>query len=298
MTGQLEDFLTYISAQRRYSKYTSRNYKNAIELWLGFLEERGIGVGGATRRDARKYVMWLSGKFDAATVRNKISAVRSFYKFLMKTYDAQSDPFSGVKLPKRKLDLPVFLTQNQVPRLLEAPWEDERNNEQDEITTVRDALCLELLYGAGLRISELCALKWGDIDFSRNAANILGKGNKRRFCPFGPNAGALLRRWRDEFALAKGDGDFVLYTPRKKPMYPRYIQRELSKYLAQTHLPSDITPHKLRHSFATHLVNAGVDLRALQEMLGHSSLSTTQIYTHLNMRKLVAEHNATHPRAR
>ncbi|MBO5254785.1 MAG: tyrosine-type recombinase/integrase, partial [Opitutales bacterium] len=165
------------------------------------------------------------------------------------------------------------------------------------ISIHRDALCLELLYGAGLRISELCQLKWKDIDFVRNAAIVVGKGNKTRFCPFGEVAGKLLQKWRKEYALSTDNDAYILHTSQKKPMYPRYVQRALAKYLIQSGLPSNITPHKLRHSFATHLVNEGVDLRVLQEMLGHASLSTTQIYTHLNTKKLVAEHKAAHPRA-
>ena len=296
MTDALNEFILRLQTQKRYSKYTVRNYKKSIEQWFEFLEENGFDNPAlATRRTAKRYVAELSNALETTTLRNKISAIRSFYKFLIQTNSADSDPFSTVKLPKMKRSLPVFLTETQTPQLLQAPWE---NQKQSELSTLRNALALELLYGAGLRISELCALKWKDIDFSKNVATILGKGNKTRFCPFGENAGHLLRQWKERFALSKEQEAFILHTPQNKQMYPRFIQRELEKLLAVCALPTNITPHKLRHSFATHLVNEGIDLRALQEMLGHSSLSTTQIYTHLNTRKLVAEHRAAHPRAR
>lgn len=298
MEKLLDEFILRLKTQKRYSQYTVRNYAKAVGEWFAFLRDNGQETcGGVSRRFAKRYVIELAERDMPATVRNKISAVRSFYKFLMQTNDAEADPFSGVKLPKPKKDLPVFLTETQTPRLLQAPWNDEREQKQTELSSARDALCLELLYGAGLRISELCALKWRDIDWLRNAATVVGKGNKTRFCPFGDAAGSLLKLWRDKFAISREPDAPILHTPQKKPMYPRFVQRALAKYLAETGLPSNITPHKLRHSFATHLVNGGIDLRALQEMLGHSSLSTTQIYTHLNTKKLVAEHRAAHPRS-
>ncbi len=292
----LDEFISRLRTQKRYSKYTIRNYKKSVEEWFEFLEEYGFDTPSqANRKTAKRYVAELSNAMETTTLRNKISAIRSFYKYLIQTNSAESDPFSTVKLPKMKKSLPVFLTETQTPELLQAPWESENPNEE---ATLRDALCFELLYGAGLRVSELCALKWKDIDFSQNAATVLGKGNKTRFCPFGENAGNLLREWKNRFALSTENDAFILHTPQKKQMYPRFIQRALKQYLGYSSLPSNITPHKLRHSFATHLVNEGVDLRALQEMLGHASLSTTQIYTHLNTKKLVAEHRAAHPRAR
>ncbi|MBE6412982.1 MAG: tyrosine recombinase XerC [Verrucomicrobiaceae bacterium] len=298
MTLLLNEFIELLKSQKRYSQYTVRNYKKAVEEWFAFINENGFESPIQTnRRLAKRYVAQLSNSLKTTTLRNKISAIRTFYKFLIQKQHTDSDPFSTVRLPKMKQDLPVFLTENQTPQLLQAPW-DEQPDEQHLLQTLRDALCLELLYGAGLRISELCSLKWKNIDFSRNAATVVGKGNKTRFCPFGENAGNLLRQWKSQFALSTDNDAFILHTPQNKPMYPRFVQRALAKYLSSTNLPSNITPHKLRHSFATHLVNEGVDLRALQEMLGHASLSTTQIYTHLNTKKLVAEHRAAHPRTR
>ncbi len=297
---QLDEFLFRISRQRRYSKYTVRNYREAVFDWITWIRASEMSGGDFLRADkktARAYVVELGMKYSHSTIHNRVSAIRSFYKYLIQAQTVDADPFSLVRLPKMKKDLPVFLSESAMPPLLSAPREDENSGGLEKIDAVRDALCLELLYGAGLRVSELCNLKWGDIDFAANSAKILGKGSKIRFCPFGEKAGEVLRLWRNEFAVSTDKDDYAITLKDGKPLYPRYVQRMLKKYLAETGLPSNITPHKLRHSFATHLVNGGIDLRSLQEMLGHASLSTTQIYTHLSTRKLVEEHRLNHPRA-
>lgn len=297
---ELDEFVFMISNQRRYSKYTVRNYREAVADWISWLAETDYAGGDfrmADKKTARAYVAKLGMEYSRATIHNRISAIRSFYKYLIRSQSAEADPFSLVRLPKKEKGLPVFLSESAMPSLLSAPRVDEADGRESKEEAVRDALCLELLYGAGLRVSELCNLKWGDVDFSTNSARILGKGSKVRFCPFGEKAGEVLRLWRSEFAKSMERDAPAITLESGKPLYPRYVQRMIKKYLAETMLPSDITPHKLRHSFATHLVNAGIDLRSLQEMLGHASLSTTQIYTHLGTRKLVEEHRLNHPRA-
>lgn len=299
--ADLEAFMFRIGQQRRYSKYTLRNYEHALKEWLWWVSQNEFLNGDylkADKRAAKNYIVELASKYSRATLHNKISAIRSFYKFLIQTQTCEGDPFSLVKLPKMKKDLPVFLSEDQVPGLLQMPWILARDGKISEMHAVRDALCMELIYGAGLRISELCSLTWGEIDMSQNAARVTGKGNKTRFCPFGKNAGDLLRKWRDKFAADKSPDSAVLVPVGEHAVYPRLVQRNMKKYLMLAGLPSNITPHKLRHSFATHLVNGGIDLRSLQEMLGHSSLSTTQIYTHLSTKHLVEEHRKAHPRAK
>ncbi len=294
-----EAFMFRIGEQRRYSKYTIRNYGKSIEEWFVWLNTDGGGISylEADKKKARNYVAYLSLKCSHSTIRNKVSAVRSFYKFLMQCGDVEGDPFSTVRLPKLSRELPVFLSEGRTPTLLETPWLLLRDGKISPEKAHRDSICIELLYGAGLRVSELCALKWGDVDMSTGVARVLGKGAKFRFCPVGNVAVELLRKWRADFVPSASASDFILRSERGLPLYPRYVQRELKNYLMIAGLPVNITPHKLRHTFATHLVNGGVDLRALQEMMGHASLSTTQIYTHLNTRKLVEEHRASHPRA-
>ncbi len=296
----LDEFVFMIDGQRRYSKNTVRNYTDSVHDWLAWIISAEMAGGDflkADKKTARSYVAELSAKYSHSSIHNKVSAIRSFYKYLIRTGATDSDPFSLVKLPKTEKGLPVFLPESSMPTLLSAPRFDGNNGLEPKEDAMRDALCIELLYGAGLRVSELCSLKWGDIDLSSNIAKVLGKGSKIRFCPFGEKAGELLKLWRADFAKSTDFHSTVLTLKNGKPVYPQYVRRMLKKYLAQTGLPSNITPHKLRHSFATHLVNGGVDLRALQEMLGHARLSTTQIYTHLNTSKLLEEYRNNHPRA-
>lgn len=298
---ELDNFIFRISQQRRYSQYTVRNYRQAIVDWIAWIKENNFAGGNfrnADKKIARYYIAHLSEKYSHSTIHNRVSAIRSFYKFLIQTQDADADPFSLVRLPKLKKDLPVFLTESAMPDLLSAPRTPTENDKSDPADLIRDALCIELLYGAGLRVSELCNMKWRDVEFATNTARILGKGSKVRFCPFGVKAGEVLRKWRDEFAFSNSADANVITLKNGNPIYPRYVQRMIKKYLVQAGLPTNITPHKLRHSFATHLVNNGIDLRSLQEMLGHASLSTTQIYTHLSTRKLIEEHRRNHPRAK
>ncbi len=295
----LDAFMYRIGEQRRYSKYTLRNYGESVSEWFSWLKSEGFGpYTKADKRAARNYVAFLSLKCAHSTIRNKVSALRSFYRFLAQCGEAVEDPFSTVRLPKLSRGLPVFLNRHQTPILLGAPWRMLSEGKIDALKAHRDAVCLELLYGAGLRVGELCSLKWEDVDLPGEVARISGKGGKTRFCPIGGVAAKLLEKWRGEFARPSSRSDYILHSGRGKPLYPRYVQKELKLYLAESGLPVNITPHKLRHTFATHLVNEGVDLRALQEMMGHASLSTTQIYTHLNTRQLVREHRLAHPRAR
>lgn len=300
---EVREFLLRISLQKRYSKYTNRNYAAALREWFKWLDEYLDGVSAERinvgRRTARAYVVELGSRHERSTLHNKISALRSFYKFLLETSQAEENPFSSLRLPKMKKNLPIYLNESQMPELLSAPAREMDGKKIDEKSALRDALCMELLYGAGFRVSELCALKWENIDFETNSARIIGKGNKERFCPFGKSAALLLKKWLSEHCSKNSaQSDYIFILKSGLPIYPRHIQRMLKKYLGSANLSQEITPHKIRHSFATHMVNAGVDLRSLQEMLGHVSLSTTQIYTHLTTRHLLSEYNKSHPRAR
>ncbi|MBO6103390.1 MAG: tyrosine-type recombinase/integrase [Opitutales bacterium] len=292
--AQIDSFLDFLSGQRRYSAYTARNYKKSVEdwvAWLGANEMFSSDIFNVDRVFAKNYAASLSSKLSRRTLHNKISALRSFHKFLAGIRPESKNPFESLPLPKMKKDLPVFLSQPQTPQLLSAPWRLLKEGKISKRDAVCDALCLEMLYGAGLRISELCSLKFENIDFSGATARVLGKGSKIRLCPFGESALEILKAWREQFRPAAGPKDFILTSRKGGKMYPRLVQRGIKKYLAMSGLPLDITPHKLRHTFATHLVDAGIDLRALQEMLGHSSLSTTQIYTHLGTAHLKREHS-------
>lgn len=291
---EFEAFMRRIGGQRRYSKYTLRNYSKAIADWYAWLDSNELfdsSIFDVPRPFAKNYVAHLAASLSRRSLHNRVSALRTFHRFLRETFGAKANPFASLPLPKMKRDLPVFLGEGRLAELLGAPWRMLECEKTGRFEAVRDALCLELLYGAGLRVSELCALRYADVDFHSASARILGKGSKVRVAPFGSKALELLKEWKAEFAPGAGREDFVLKTEKGARLYPRLVQRLLKKYLAEADLPSNITPHKLRHSFATHMVDGGADLRALQEMLGHSSLSTTQVYTHLGTGHLKREHS-------
>jgi integrase/recombinase XerC len=207
------------------------------------------------------------------------------------------DPLVGVPLPKLEKRLPQFLTEEQMKLLLNGPQRLLENESIAPHTAWRDRLAMELLYGGGLRVSELVALEYGAIDFESGVARVLGKGKKERLCPLGRVAMAVLVKFRDEFAKHTAPASPVLVNADGTPMTIRAVQLMLKRYLALAELPMDLTPHKLRHSYATHLLNAGADLRLVQELLGHSQLATTQVYTHVSMARLQQIYAKAHPRA-
>jgi len=202
-----------------------------------------------------------------------------------------------VPLPRLDKPLPKFLTEKQMTDLLTGPLRLLENQSLDAFTAWRDRLVMELLYGGGLRVSELVGLDYGQIDFENGVARVMGKGRKERLCPLGRVAMAVLVKWRDEFARDRTPESPVIVNRRHERLPVRQVQLLLKRYLALAGLPNDITPHKLRHSYATHLLNAGADLRLVQELLGHVNLATTQIYTHVSVAHLKKIYERAHPRA-
>jgi integrase/recombinase XerC len=206
------------------------------------------------------------------------------------------DPFLGVPLPKLQKRLPQFLTEEQMRALLGAPQRLLADGQLDAHTAWRDRLAMELLYGGGLRVSELAGLTHGAIELEDGVARVLGKGRKERLCPLGRVAIEVLRRFRAEFTPGAGRASPVLVNRDGRPTSVREVQLLLKRHLAAAGLPLDLTPHKLRHSYATHLLDAGADLRLVQELLGHAQLATTQVYTHVSMARLREIHAKAHPR--
>jgi integrase/recombinase XerC len=296
----LRPFLDYLAKERRYSAYTVRNYRQAFadfHQWLK-LTGRGDGnLGGLTARDIRDFVIEAQRRFGRRTLHNHVSGLRMFYRYWMREGKLSRNPFTGVPLPKMEKALPKFLTESQMLKLLGGPQKLLENEAIDAFTAARDRLVLELLYGGGLRVSELVALNYGAIDFGTGSARVLGKGRKERICPLGNVAMAALKGFRDHQAKFTGRDDPVLVTPRHRRLTVGAVQLLVKRYLALADLPMDITPHKLRHSYATHLLNGGADLRSVQELLGHASLTTTQIYTHTSVARLKEIHAKAHPRA-
>lgn len=296
----LDDFIKHLALERRVSDYTVRNYTAAVKNFVSWLEQSGKWKDefGAVRPIlVRSFLVEQGRRIARRTLHNHVSGLRAFYRYLRVQGVVDSNPFTGVTLPKLDKPLPKFMTEAQVTQLLNAPiilWKD---GQLGEFEAFRDCLILELLYGGGLRVSELCALKHGDIDPARGVARVFGKGRKERLCPLGPVATQCLKTFVKRFGLSAALEDFVICRRNGKPMQPRAVQKLLKTHLAAADLPLDMTPHKLRHSFATHMLDHGADLRAVQELLGHANLSTTQVYTHVSIARLKEAHKQAHPRA-
>jgi integrase/recombinase XerC len=293
-------FVAHLAGERRVSPYTLRNYTHAVERFFGWLQASGRWRGSLDRiesRELRDFLIESQHRVGRRTLHNHMSALRALFKYWMRHGRLERNPASGLVLPRLEKPLPKFMTERQVSLLLEMPTRLLDNEGTDPFLAWRDRLILELLYGAGLRVSELCALTYGQIDLDDGIARILGKGNKVRLCPLGKVATAVLRHWRTNFARDKERSSPVVVSVRHEPVTPRHVQLMLKKYLALAGLPMDLTPHKLRHSFATHLLDRGADLRLVQDLLGHESLATTQVYTHVGIARLQQIHRNAHPRA-
>lgn len=240
-----------------------------------------------------------------------MSGLRSFFRFMVREGLVKDNPFAGLQQPRPRRRLPKVLGREEVVRLLEAParLRDEARTKADDAPSrfadyaaLRDTAILELFYSTGMRIAELCGLTDARLDLLSGTALVRGKGKKERFCPIGRPAAAALQAaldardgWRAHLGGTKAPNLFV--NRFGGPLTPRSVERALKKYLAAAGLDAGLTPHVLRHSFATHLLDAGADLRSVQELLGHASLSTTQIYTHVSVERLKEEYGKAHPRA-
>ncbi len=315
--GRISQFCAFLKNERRLSNYTVRNYKAAIEDFAAWAKKNCEFSGDfskITRRNVRDFVIerqstgTISQKKSKAknragtplsrrTIHNHVSALRSFYKFLRLKKVVPASPFTGIALPKLPKSLPKFLTEAQALELLKMPKLALDENIFPKKECIRDEAILEPLYGAGIRISELCALTLCRVDFSSGMLRVLGKGNKERIVPAGAAAAAALLRQKNEIKATRADDFLFPGRSRNEAVSPRVIQLRLKKYLALAKLPTDITPHKLRHSCATHMLDHDADLRLVQEQLGHSNLATTQVYTHVTLARLKAAYQKAHPRA-
>ena len=295
-------FADFLAKERRYSAFTVRNYRQAFEDLYRWLNSPSVGLwergfDALEPRQMRDFVIEAQRRFDRRTLHNHASGLRTFFKYWMQRGRLRRDPLLGVPLPKLEKRLPRFLTEEQVRALLAGPQRLLVNGSAPAAIVWRDRLALELLYGGGLRVSELVALTFGAVDYETGVARVLGKGRKERLCPLGRVALEVLKTVRERFVVDNGPEAPVLVNPDGSRMEVRAVQKMLKRYLALADLPLDLTPHKLRHSFATHLLNAGADLRLVQELLGHSQLATTQLYTHVSIARLKDIHAKAHPRA-
>jgi integrase/recombinase XerC len=306
----IRKFLAHLATDRGASVYTQRNYSQALtEFACWHLGERKSAAAwkNLSRDDFRAFVRFLGrNNLSRAAVQLRFSALRTFYKFLIRHGAAESSPIKNLSLPKPEKRLPKFLTKQQMEALLIAPFELLKIQKEkkvgrpiSQIAALRDVAVLEMIYSCGLRVSELCGLRVEDIDWSEQIVSVRGKGKKERLVPVGKPALMAIQDYWNTFKQPPGGPSPVFFSETKKraPLSPLQLSRRLKKYLSIAGLDPSLTPHKLRHSYATHLLDAGADLRSVQELLGHAHLITTQVYTHVTTERLKRAYDAAHPRA-
>jgi len=331
----IQDFLNYLQFEKRFSPHTAKCYGVDLIQFGDFLTSHSegsthngdmhgstdmLGSGDSNTATAiatavethtkvdidqllvsadvnsiRGYMSVLNDKqYSKATIARKLATLRSFYKFMVKRNRISSNPVVGIRTPKQEKRLPKFLEYEDIKRLLETP-------PADSWLGARDRAIMETLYSTGMRVSELVAMNLEDIDFLGEVVHIRGKGKKERICPISSSVLQIIQHYmefRNKRAQHNGnfDGKVLFVNKHGKRLSTRSVRRKMDKYLKMAGLDPSISPHTLRHSFATHMLNRGADLRSVQELLGHQSLSTTQIYTHLTTKKLKDVYSSAHPR--
>jgi len=320
----INEFIDYLRLEKHFSDYTAKCYAADLRQFIGAtwpdheeeeqvldvahetssewqvatlpkssIKERLLAVG---QEDIRNFLAHLHQRnYSRSSTARKLATLRSFYKFLVRRGYLGSNPVAAIRTPKQERRLPKCLTYEQIQRLLDAPSETD-------LLGVRDRAMLETIYSTGVRVSELVSLNINDVDFLGGMLHIKGKGNKERLSPVGQAAMLAIKKYlrmRQEQAEAKQqfDDQALFVNKHGKRLSTRSVRRKLDKYLTEAGLDPSISPHTLRHSFATHLLNNGADLRSVQELLGHQSISTTQIYTHLTTTKLKESYDQAHPRS-
>jgi integrase/recombinase XerC len=293
--GPIEPFLAHLAHERRLATLTISNYRRDLERIAAWLRRGGGDADAIERMDqqqVRRYVAWrhragVSGR----TLQRELASLRSLYRWLLREGRAKISPAVGVRAPKTPHKLPATLDADQLCRLLEQPGED--------LLTIRDTAMIELFYSSGLRLAELVAVNLGDIDAADGALSVTGKGAKTRRVPAGTKAREAIARWLRVRANLAAEGEPALFvSSRGGRIHPRSVQARLAQWAQQQGATRRVHPHLLRHSFASHLLESSSDLRAVQELLGHADISTTQVYTHLDFQHLAQVYDQAHPRAK
>lgn len=297
MEQLIQNFRDYLGSERNYSKHTVKAYITDIGEFLRVIKEKKLVGEEAGAIDfekldetpVRAYISWLYTRNSRSSISRKLASVRTFFEFLIRKGAVKNNLAKLVPTPRGEKRLPTFLTVDEVVKLLSI--------EGEGALVSRDAAVLELLYSSGLRVSELVGINLNDIDLKNLTVKVLGKGNKERIVPVGSKAARALDQYLQERPGMNPGGDHLFVNTRGDRMNVRSVDRIIRKYALLAGIPKNVSPHVLRHTFATHLLGGGADLRAIQEMLGHKSLSTTQRYTHTSIEKLMEIYDKTHPRA-
>ncbi len=293
--GDETAFLEFQATEKSASPRTLVNYRDALAVYREWRGDSFSGWRNEEADDFRDYLFALMKQgLKRSTIRLRFAALRSFYKYLVLRRGLGRSPVGEVQLPKPERSLPVVLTVSQIDELLGMPLNSPVDKKSPVWLPLRDAAILELFYSCGLRISELLALDVRHLDFIGETVMVRGKGAKERVVPIGGPAINAIQRYRQEAAVTSGP---LFLSTRRTRITQQAVDQLLKKYLKRSSIPFAISPHKLRHSFATHLLDAGADLRSVQSLLGHASLSTTQIYTHVTKERLRQAYDTAHPRA-
>lgn len=316
MDRALSSFLSYLLNERNASQHTVDSYRLDIQQFAQLLLNTDadctqVDWNSIDVYAARNYIVKLQEEAEVSrtSILRKLSGMRSFYRYMQREKLARDNPFAGLIAPKRQKLLPKYMTVDEVGRLLDTPavfWKDAyakdiaKDEESAVFSAARDAAILEVIYSGGLRISEALGLNMEDLDLISGVMRVRGKGKKERLCGLGNPAIRALRKYFPVRRMRSGNerrNAPVFVNRFGERLTTRSFQRNFKLYLRAAGLPMDMTPHKLRHSFATHLLDAGADLRSVQELLGHANLSTTQIYTHISTERMKSVYNRAHPRA-
>ena len=288
---QIEAFIRYLKAERNFSEHTLRAYTADIIDYAFFLDNKNITFSQADRHTVREYLAKLTEKeLSKASLNRKFASLRTFYKFLIINNAVEKSPLESMSGLKKEKKVPVFLTEEEITGLFDLPD-----------IKLRDRSMIELLYSCGLRIQELLGLNIKNIDFISNTVTVRGKGDKERMVPVGDKCLCVVRDYINERRAAGLPYDInspVFLNSREKRLDQRSARRVLHNWFIKAGLTKKVSPHTLRHTFATHILDRGCDLRSVQEMLGHKNLSTTQIYTHVTIESLKKVYEKSHPRAK
>ncbi len=286
-------FLAHLAHERRLSRNTLTSYGRDLERIAARLSQTDARpIDALDEQDVRRYVAWrhrngASGR----TLQRELSSLRSLYRWLLREGRAQSNPAVGIRAPKTGRKLPATLDADQLCRLLD--------QSDDDLLAIRDTAMIELFYSSGLRLSELISINLGDIDLTDGGLTVTGKGAKTRRVPVGAQARDAVRRWLRVRANLAGAAEAALFvSSRGGRIHPRTVQARLARWAREQGATRGVHPHLLRHSFASHLLESSGDLRAVQELLGHADISTTQVYTHLDFQHLAQVYDKAHPRAK
>jgi len=287
LQGLLKNFETFLIVERNCSPHTIRAYKKDIRIFLSYAGRKKIKIGGITRPQVRSFITYLRGTLAPVSIGRELSSLRSFFRFLTREEVVSENPFSGISVPSRIKKIPDVLEENEMNALLAQP-------DVSKLSGLRDRAILELLYATGMRVGELTAVRINDIDFWSGSVKVTGKGRKQRFCYLTENAVEFIEKYLEKRPKKP---ERLFLNKNGTPLSAVSIRKNLNKYIRNTAIVKRVSPHTIRHSFATILLSRGCGLRAIQELLGHADISSTQIYTHISPKHLKEVYDKTHPRA-